>query len=168
MPHGRALGTDVVGGTKLCNLVVAFVFNLVNHGLELVILEVFLSLAITVIGLLFLVLLRIHGLVNFGAILVFQDFVAVHVIENLTALATHIVGHLLAHIFHLLGSFVSRVLSRLVVQLEGEGELGELDVCVEIIQPLEIAAVLALGLRLVTARENVRGAHLFGLQSFAL
>lgn len=139
VPHGRALGTDVVGSAQLCNLVVALVLLAIDQGRELVELEVVLALSVAVVGLCLLVLLLgVHDVVHLGAVLVLQDLVAVHVVEDLTALATHVLGHLLTHVIHLLGDFVLRILLSLVVKLEGERELGKLDVCVEIIQPLKI------------------------------
>lgn len=170
MPHWGALGADVIGRTQLSDLVAALVLLHLNEGLKLLVGGLVAAFAAC---LLLAVILRIHDIVHLVAIFVLKDLVAVHVVEDLLALSAHVVVHLhlsglIIGLGFLTTAFGLGCLCRLVVHLEGERELGELDIGVEVIEALEVGAVLPLRLRLVTAGEDVLGAQSLRLHPVAL
>ena len=169
VPHWSTLRANIVGGTQLCNLIVALILFVVDQSFKFGLGKVILTFAFCIVLLLTLILfLRIHDVVHLGAILVLEDLISVHVVKDLATLAAHVLSHGVSEVSHLLSDVVSGILLSLVVQFERQGELSELNVRVEIIQPLEVGAVLALSLRLIAAGEHVLGTHLLGLHTFTL
>ena len=88
VPHLGALLTNVVGCAQFGDLVASFVLMSFDKGLKLLETEVILSLSTH--GLFLTIDFWVHDIVHFVAILVLEDLIAIHIIDNLT-LATHFV-----------------------------------------------------------------------------